>query len=62
MEIKLQNSDKFLIDFAVLKGGLLYPNVNFWWKSKPVQNAVNKLSSAFLKPSNKTIDCLMDCL
>lgn len=29
MEIKLQNSDKFLIDFAVLKGGLLYPNKNF---------------------------------
>ena len=29
MEIKLQNSDKFLIDFAVLKGKLLYPNNNF---------------------------------
>ena len=29
MEIKLETSDKFLIDFAVLKGGLLYPNNNF---------------------------------
>ena len=29
MEIKLQNSDKSLIDFAALKGGLLYPHKNF---------------------------------
>ena len=29
MEIKLQNSDKSLIDFAALKGGLLYPHKKF---------------------------------